>query len=91
MAVLLITYDLNKGAGTFDYDNFYKIRDSYDHAKLSEFSYALKTDEAADAVKAKLKAVMDPNDYLYVVTLKHPYSGYGPKAANEWLAKNLPR
>lgn len=90
MSVLLVTYDLNKeGKSKVDYDKFYKLRNSYDYAKLSESSYAFNTTETPETVKAKLRAVIDPNDYLYVITLKMPYSGYGPKSVNEWLSKNL--
>lgn len=92
MAVLLVTYDLNKeGKSKSDYKKFYEIRDSYDHVKLSESSYAFKTDESPSTLYNKLKVpVIDENDHIYVITLKRPYMGYGPPATNAWLEKNLP-
>lgn len=91
MAVLLVTYDLNKeGKSKVDYNKFYKIRDAYDHVKLSESSYALNTTETPTEVYNKLKPVIDTNDHVYIISLKRPYMGYGPKATNDWLEKNLP-
>jgi hypothetical protein len=91
MAVLLVTYDLNKeGKSKVDYNKFYKLRDSYDHVKLSESSYAFKTDEQPEPLYNKLKAAIDANDHIYIITLRRPYFGYGPKATNDWLAANLP-
>ena len=92
MPVLLVTYDLNKeGKSKVDYDKFYKLRNSYDYVRLSESSYAFNTTETPETVKTKLRAVIDPNDYLYVINLKAPYTGFGPKSVNDWLAKNLQR
>jgi hypothetical protein len=90
MAVLLVTYDLNKeGTSKVDYNKFYKLRDGYDHVKLSESSYAFNTTESPNALYQKLKDVIDPNDYIYIITLRKPYGGYGLKTVNAWLEKNL--
>jgi hypothetical protein len=91
MAVLLVTYDLNKeGKSKVDYNKFYEIRDKYDHVRLSESSYAFNTTETPEAVYGKLKPVIDPNDYILIITLKKPYFGYHLKTTIEWLNKNLP-
>jgi hypothetical protein len=91
MSVLLVTYDLNKeGKSKVDYDKFYKIRNSYPYAKLSESSYALLTEETPAALYDKLKGVIDANDYIYIINLKRPYAGYGLKSVNDWLEKHLP-
>jgi hypothetical protein len=91
MAVYLVTYDLNKeGKSKVDYNKFYAIRDKYDHVKLSESSYAFNTTESPIALKNTLRAVIDPNDHIYIITLKKPYAGFGPKSVNDWLEKNLP-
>lgn len=90
MAVLLVTYDLNKeGKSKVDYDKFYKLRNSYPYARLSESSYALETNETPQQLYEKLKQVIDPNDYIYIITLKRPYFGFGPPAVNQWLEKRL--
>jgi hypothetical protein len=91
MSVILVTYDLNKEAKSkVDYNKFYKLRDSYDYVKLSESSYAFNTTETPQTVYDKLKAAIDPNDHIYIINLKRPYTGFGPQATNDWLAKNLP-
>ena len=90
MAVLLLTYDLNKeGNSKVDYKEFYKIRNTYAYARLSESSYALYTSETPQMVFTKLRPHMDANDHVYVINLKRPYTGFGPQEVNDWLEKNL--
>lgn len=90
MAVLLITYDLNKENNyKGNYSNFYKIRDSYPHVKLSESSYAIKTLETPNAIFNKLKASIDKDDALFIIPLSKPYSGYGLCTTNAWLNSNM--
>ena len=90
MAVLLFTYDLNaernkKG----DYNELYKVRNSYAYAKLSESSYAIETSESPQTVYNKVSKYLDGNDALFVITLKRPYFGQGPKEVIDWLEKRL--
>jgi CRISPR-associated endonuclease Cas2 len=90
MAVLLVTYDLNKeGKSKVDYNEFYKVRNTYPYARLSESSYALETNEQPAELYEKLKKLIDPNDHIYIITLKRPYFGFGPKAVNDWLEQRL--
>jgi hypothetical protein len=92
MAVLLVTYDLNKeGKSKVDYNEFYAICDKSDHVKLSESSYAFRTNEHPMKVYADLKTVVDDDDHMYVINLKRPYYGHGPKPVNDWLEANLPQ
>jgi hypothetical protein len=91
MALLLVTYDLNaEGKSTVDYKKFYEIRDRYEHVRLSESSYVFITNDHPMKVYVDLKAVLDDNDYLYVISLKRPYYGHGPKPVDNWLEANLP-
>lgn len=91
MAVLLVTYDLNKeGKSKVDYNKFYEIRDTYPYAKLSESSYALLTNESPLDLFNKLKPLIDANDHIYIINLKRPYMGYGPQSVNDWLTNHLP-
>ena len=90
MAVLLITYDLNKeNSYKGNYTNFYKIRDSYPHVKLSESSYAIRTFETPDAIFTKLKTSIDKDDALFIVSLSKPYAGYGLCTTIGWLNSNM--
>jgi len=88
MAVYLITYDLNREIVR---PNITKAIKSYPlWAKLSESSYAISTPLTVKAVYDKLKPLLDSDDNLYVMTLRRPYTGFGPNEVNEWLDEHLP-
>ena len=87
MAVLLVTYDLNTPGK--DYNDLLKKIKGYDWARLSESSYAISTSASPQAVFDQLKPYLDRNDYIYIITLKRPYTGYGPQDVNDWLEKYL--
>lgn len=70
MAVLLISYKYNPETSKADYDGFYEVIRSYRWAKLSASNYAINADESAKAVWQKLKAYIDPDDYLVMLTFK---------------------
>ncbi|PWK52837.1 hypothetical protein [Pleionea mediterranea] len=89
MAVLLVTYDLNK-PGQKHLELLKKIKDFSSWACLSESSYAIKTNASASEVFDALRHYIDDSDTLYVINLKKPYSGFGPKDVNDWLDNNLP-
>ncbi len=84
---MIITYDLNKE--TTRPPIVKEIKDIGSWAKLSESSYAVDTSLSVGQVFDKLKPLIDSNDNLYIITLKKPWTGYGPKDVNEWLDKNL--
>lgn len=88
MAVLLVTYDLKKPGQ--DYSDLLKKIKSHSWARLSESSYAIKTEKSPEDIYNELKPYLDANDHIYIISLKKPYSGFGPKDVNEWLASNLP-
>lgn len=86
MAVYVIAYDLNKETVRP------KIVDEIKNtawAKLSESSYAVDTSETAQQVYDRMFKFLDENDNLYVIPLRKPYAGWGPKAVVEWLNKRL--
>ena len=87
MATLLVTYDLNKPGK--DYTDLLKKIKSYAWARLSESSYAISSNSDPQTVFNGLKPFLDPNDNLYVITLKKPHAGFGPKDVNDWLESNL--
>jgi hypothetical protein len=71
MAVLLITYKHNPATSKADYDGFLQsIRSYHRWVKLSESNYAITADEPAKDVWQKLKAHIDPDDYLVMLTFK---------------------
>jgi hypothetical protein len=83
MAVYLITYDLNRETTRPPIVD--RIKAYGDWAMLSESSYAISTNQTAEQVYANLQALLDQNDQIYIITLKKPWYGYGPKQVNEWL------
>lgn len=87
MAVLLVTYDLNTPGK--NYEDVLKAIKNYAWAQLSESSYAINTYDSPQQIFDKLKPLLDKNDNLYVIPLKKPYAGFGPKAVNDWLNTNL--
>ena len=88
MAVLLVTYDLNKPGQ--DYSDLLKAIKSYTWARLSESSYAIVTDKTPTTISGELKPFLDASDYIYIVNLKRPFWEFGLKEINEWLEKHLP-
>ena len=87
MSVYLITYDLNhetKRPPIVEEVHSYGL-----WAKLSESSYAIKTYDSVEAIYDRFNKHLDGNDQLYVIGLKAPWSGFGPKRVNEWLNENL--
>ncbi len=87
MAVVMVTYDLN-APGQKHAELLGKIKE-YPWAKLSESSYAIKTTSTPQSVFDSLKPYIDDSDNLYVILLKKPYAGFGPKEVNDWLEGNL--
>lgn len=88
MPAYIITYDLNREITRPPL--LKQIKDSYPSwAKLSESSYAVSTHETAAQIFDRLKPLIDANDNLYIIPLKKPWAGYGPKEVNEWLDSAL--
>ncbi|MFO6428731.1 hypothetical protein ACLBKT_01440 [Erythrobacter sp. W302b] len=85
MAVFIVTYDLNKEVKR---PNILKLIQDWNWAKLSESSYAVEA-TSSTAVYDRLKPVIDDNDNLFVIPLRAPYRGWGPKDVHDWLAKKL--
>lgn len=86
MATYIVTYDLNKETSR---PNIVKEIKTTSWAKLSESSYAIETTETPESVYNRLAGFIDDNDNLYIISLRRPYFGQGPKDVNEWLADNL--
>lgn len=88
MAVRLITYDLNKETTRPNITG--AIKKEYPAwAQLSESSYAVSTSATVEQIYAKLKPLLDENDYIYIITLTRPYTGFGNKKVNDWLESEL--
>ncbi len=88
MAVLLVTYDLNKPGQ--DYSDFYKVIKSYTWARLSESSYAIATSKATKTVYEELAPHIGRGDQLFVIGLENNWHGFGPRDVYDWLKEHLP-
>ena len=86
MTVFLVTYDLNRETVRPNITG--AIDENFDWARLSESSYAVVGSDA-EAIYNVLAPLTDENDNLYVIPLKRPYTGFGPKVVNDWLDSNL--
>lgn len=86
MAVYLVTYDLNRETVR---PNIVGEIKKFTWARLSESSYAIETHLTVEAVYNRLKPVIDSNDNIYIISLKHPYQGFGPADVNKWLEDRL--
>ena len=87
MAAKLITYDLNKE--TVRPKIVTAIKELGGWARLSESSYATNSSLTPDQIYEKLDPLIDADDDLFVITLTHPYMGYGDKRVIAWLGQNL--
>lgn len=88
MTAFLISYDLNDPGQ--NYEEVLKEIKSYKlWAKISESSYAVKTNYSAAQIYNLFSSLLDRNDNFYAIHLTRDFSGQGQKAVNEWLEKNL--
>lgn len=88
MSILLVTYDLSRPDS--DRRGLLATIQGYAWAQLSEYAYALKTDQTPQQVFDALRPFLNRNDNLYVINLKRPYTGFGPEDVNSWLDDKLP-
>lgn len=88
MPAYIVTYDLNKEVKRPNMAAL--IKKTYDGwAMLSESSYTIATTKTPVGVYNSLKADLDENDTLYVITLSQPWYGQGTAEVNEWLESTL--
>lgn len=87
MAVYLVTNDLIKTGQ--NYDDIQAFITKYDHRRLSESSYVIKSDKMPAALLAEIQRSIDNNDTFYIFTIKRPLAGKGEPETNKWIYKNL--
>ncbi|MFI2810160.1 hypothetical protein [Microbulbifer sp. JSM ZJ756] len=89
MATLLVTYDLNRETKRPPMLQAIKELANGNWAKLSESSYAIRTNLNAAQVLNALTPFIDQNDNIYIINLKAPWNGFGPQEVNAWLENAL--
>lgn len=57
--------------------------------RLTDSALAIHTGSLPVHVYDLIKDHLDDEDQLYVLPLSRPYTGYGPRAATEWLSNYL--
>jgi len=87
MSVLLVTFDIKKPE--HNSVPISSVIHNYFHIKLSPSTYAIYTNQPSSYVYKKLKTSLEPNDYLYIIPLSKPWSGYGPLGNRDWLENYL--
>ena len=88
MACYIVTYDLR--APGRDYENVHNKLKSYTKwAKVTESTWAIVTEDKAVVIRDALKAIVDPNDRIFVVKSGVEAAWFNSKCKNEWLKANL--
>lgn len=88
MACYIVTYDLR--APGRNYENVHNKLKSYKKwAKVTESTWAVVTEDKAVTIRDALKAIVDPNDRIFVVKSGVEAAWFNSKCKNEWLKANL--
>jgi hypothetical protein len=92
MAVLLITYDLNRNpTRKYDYEEFHNIIESYPGKQLTDSSCVIITEKSQEDLCQKLQPCVDEDDLFYVVTIHNMPSCNRPSDKAYWLSQNFPQ
>lgn len=59
-------------------------------SQMAEAVFLVATEETAEQFYQSVAQLMGNEDSLYVLTLCHPYRGFGQRKVNLWLDENLP-
>lgn len=84
MPTYLITYDLNSPGQKHQKLHSF-ITDNFPYAKLSESSFAVKSNKSSEQIFDLVKKYIDSNDDIFVIKLTKPFNGYGEKNVIKWL------
>ena len=87
MAVVLITYDLNKESTRPPIVEY--IRKLGNSVNLSESSYAVDCELSVKEIYSQLETLIDDNDQIYVIAFSGHWAGFGPDSTNNWLNNHL--
>jgi len=89
MAVYLISFEVENPEETqAPLEN--TIRSLGDWGRLSPNGYIVHSFETQQAVYDTLAEKTGPQDTLYVLPLRRPWIGKGPKELDQWLEEILP-
>ena len=87
MATYIISYDLRKSR---NYDGLYNAIKSYGTwAKVTESTWAVKTNSSAVQVRDHLASTMDSDDRIFVIKSGIEAAWRNAIGKNEWFKENL--
>ena len=87
MTVYLVTNDLIR-AGK-NYDKIQAFKTKYDHRRLSESSYLIKSDKKPVVLFGEIQLSLREDDTLYIFSINKPYAGKGEPETTTWIYKYL--
>ncbi len=83
MAVLLVSYDLNRPGQ--NYPDLIKTIERYTHCKALKSMYFIDTAEDVTVVRDKLMKLIDGGDQLYVMRLRKHWAATRKDQCTNWL------
>jgi len=87
LATYIISYDLRNNR---NYDRLYEAIKSYGTwAKITESTWAVKTDSSAVAVRDHLGSILDSDDRIFVIKSGVEAAWRNAIGKNSWLKENL--
>lgn len=88
MAVYLVSFDLQ--APERQESVFRAVIRTGDWGRVSSNTYVIHTPDAIEDVFKTIQPEIQQGDSLYVMPLRRPYQGQGPKELTAWLEEILP-
>lgn len=86
MAVYVLTYNIGN---TSIQSGIAEEVDRTPWARISETSYAIKTDESPSDIYSRFSEYLDETDSFYVFMIETSYCGQGSQDVEDWLAESL--
>ena len=85
MAIILVTYDLNKPGQ--NYQKVYDYLESFTYCKDMDSVYLLDTSTSPKDIRNHLKGIVDGNDTLFVVKITKTWAAHN-YSCGDWLNKS---
>jgi hypothetical protein len=88
VTVLLVTFHFASASRRQPLLDALKHRQSW--SQMAESVFLVATEETADQFYQSAAQLIGNEDSMYVITLSHPYRGFGQRHVNLWLDEKLP-
>jgi hypothetical protein len=87
MPALLITYD--KKNQWLNFGALVRAIKKYEWVQLTDSSYAIATNATPQEVFEILRQNLDDSTNLYVMSIRKPFTGFGPPKVNDWMVRHM--